>query len=78
MHLFDFFKQETVEPPTEVIEAACDLYGIPPESVSSVEAEKLDALSDSLWVIKINEGASAVVAYDPGENEKPLAQPWFE
>ena len=65
-------------PPAEVIQAACDLYGIAPDHVASIRAEELSALSPYLWVITLNERTSAVVVYEPGAGEQPVAAPWFE
>lgn len=78
MSLLGLLKQQTSEPPPEVIQAVCDLYGISPERIASIQAEKLSALSTSLWVIKLNERASAIVVYVPGEMEQPVAAPWFD
>ena len=78
MGLLNRFKRQLPEPPTEVIKAACDLYGISPEHVSSIQTEQLNALSDSLWVIKLNEHSSAVIAYAPEETGQPVAVPWFD
>lgn len=77
-HLLNLFKRTTLKPPVEVIQAACRVYGIAPEPVPPVQAEKLHALSDNIWVIKLNDQSSAVVAYTPGAKEKPVAAPWFE
>ncbi|HKF36910.1 MAG TPA: hypothetical protein VKB35_08415 [Ktedonobacteraceae bacterium] len=68
----------TSEPPAEVIRAVCDLYGLSPERIASIQAEKLSTLSSSLWAITLNERASAVVIYEPGAMEQPVATPWFE
>ncbi len=62
----------------EVIQAVCDLYGLSRERISSIQAEKLSAHSPSLWVITLNERASAIVVYVPGAMEQPVAAPWFE
>jgi len=78
MHLLGLLKQQTLEPPTEVIQAACNLYGISPERIASIQAEKLSALSPFIWVVTLNERASAIVVYVPGEKEQPVAAPWFE
>ena len=78
MSLLSLLKRRISEPPTEVIQAVCDLYGLSRERISSIQAEKLSALSPSLWVIKLNERASAIVVYMPGEMEQPVAAPWFE
>jgi hypothetical protein len=77
-HLLSLFKRSTLKPPVEVIQAACSVYGIAPERVPSVRAEKLNALSDNIWVVKLNEHSSAVVAYTPGTKEMPVAAPWFD
>ena len=78
MNLFGFWKrQATAGAPAEVIQAACDLYGLSPERVSAVKAEKLKALSNNVWVVKLNNDASAVVAYNPGEEESTTTAPWF-
>jgi hypothetical protein len=77
MNLFGFWKrQATAGAPAEVIQAACDLYGLEPERVSAVKAEKLKALSNNVWVVKLNDDASAVVAYNP-EEESITTAPWF-
>lgn len=78
MALFDLFKIQPSEPAEEVIQAACDLFGLSPENVSSVHSEKLDVLSEALWIIKLNDSESAIVAYDPDEMEKPVAELWFD
>ena len=78
MSLLSLLKQQTLEPPAELIQAVCDLYGLSRERISSIQAEKLSARSPSLWVITLNERASAVVVYVPGEMEQPVAAPWFE
>ena len=78
MSLPGLLKRPTPEPPAEVIQAVCDLYGLSPERVASIRAEKLSALSPSLWVITLNERASAVVVYEPGAREQLVAAPWFE
>ncbi|GHO93950.1 hypothetical protein KSF_039980 [Reticulibacter mediterranei] len=77
-HLLNLFKRTTLKPPVEVIQAACRMYGIAPEPVPPVQAEKLHALSDNIWVIKLNDQSSAVVAYTPGAKEMPVAAPWFD
>ncbi len=77
MSLLSLLKRQTSEPPAEVIQAVCDLYGISRERIASIQAEKLSVLSTSLWVIKLNERSSAIVVYVPGEIEQPLAVPWF-
>jgi hypothetical protein len=79
MTLFNFslFRRPNPAPPAEVVEAACDIYGLSPERVPCVEAEKLNALSDNIWVIKLNDHSSAVVAYTPGAQEQAVAAPWF-
>ena len=63
--------------PVEVIQAACNLYGLSPERVPAIKAEKLKALSNNIWVVKLNENASAVVAYNPGEKEHTTTAPWY-
>jgi len=78
MSLLSLLKQQTPEPPAEVIQAACDLYGLTLERVASMRAEKLSALSPFMWVITLNERASAVVVSVPGAREQPVAAPWFE
>jgi hypothetical protein len=78
MSLVNLLKQQKTEPPAEVIQAACDLYGLTPEHVASIRVEKLIALSSYLWVITLNERSSAVVVYEPGAGEQPVAAPWFE
>jgi hypothetical protein len=40
--------------------------------------QKSSARAPFLWVIKLNERASAIVVYVPGEMEQPVAAPWFE
>ena len=76
MSLLTLLKRQTSEPPAEVIQAACDLYGISSQSIASIQAKKLGVLSPFLWVIKLSERASAIVVYVPGE--VPVAAPWFE
>lgn len=78
MSLLSLLKRHTSEPPAEVIQAVCDLYRLSPERIASIQAEKLSALSPSLWVITLNERASAVVVYEPGAREQPVAAPWFD
>jgi len=78
MSLLSLLKQHTLAPPAEVIQAACDLYGYTPQRLASIQAEQLSALSPFLWVITLNERASAIVVYEPGEREQPVAAPWFE
>ena len=78
MNLLSLLKRHTSEPPAEVIRAACDLYGLTLDGVSSIRAEKLSALSPFLWAVTLNERTSAVVLYTPGEGEQPVAAPWFE
>lgn len=78
MSLQSLKKRLTPKPPAEVIQAACDLYGLTQECITSIRAEKLIALSPYLWVITLNERTSAVVVYEPGGGEKPVAAPWFE
>jgi len=78
MCLLGLLKQQTSEPPAEVIRAVYDLYGLSPERIASIQAEKLSTLSSSLWAITLNERASAVVIYEPGAMEQPVATPWFE
>ncbi|GCF11109.1 hypothetical protein [Dictyobacter arantiisoli] len=77
MNLFGFWKRQSAGAPVEVIQAACDFYGIAPERVPAVKAEKLKALSDNIWVVKLNDSASAVVAYSPDEKEHTLTARWF-
>ena len=78
MSLLGLLKRHTSEPPAEVIQAACDLYGLSPQRLASIQAEQLSALSPLLWVIRLNERASAIVVYEPGGKEQPVAAPWFE
>jgi hypothetical protein len=78
MSVLRLLKWHTPEPPANVIQAACDLYGLPPERVASMRAEQLGALSPFLWVITLNERTSAVVVYVPGGREQTVAAPWFE
>lgn len=78
MSLLNLLKRNALEPPAEVIQAACDLYGLTLERIASIRVEQLTALSPHLWVITLNERASAVVVYEPGAGEQPVAAPWFE
>ena len=78
MSLLSLLKRHISEPPAEVIQAACGLYGLPLEGVASMRAERLSALSPFLWVVTLNKRASAVAVYVPGEGEQPVAAPWFE
>ena len=78
MRLPSPLEQQTPEPPTEVIQAACELYGLTLQHITSIRVEKLYALSPYLWVITLNEHTRAVVIYEPGAGEQPLAAPWFE
>jgi len=78
MNLLSLLKRQKTEPPEEVIQAACDLYGLTLEHIASIRVEKLIALSPYLWVITLNERSSAVVVYEPGAGEKPVAAPWIE
>lgn len=78
MNLFGLLKRQSLSgAPLEVIQAACDLYGLSPERVPAMKAEKLKALSDNIWVVKLNDDASAVVAYTPEEEEHTTTAPWF-
>jgi hypothetical protein len=77
MNLFGFRRRSSVEAPVEVIQAACNLYGIAPETVPSVKAERLKALSDNVWVVNLGNKTSAVVAYTPREKEHTMSAPWF-
>jgi hypothetical protein len=45
MSLPSLLKQQTPKPPAEVIQATCDLYGISPERIAPIKAEKLSARS---------------------------------
>jgi hypothetical protein len=78
MSLLSLLKRQKPAPPTEVIQAVCDLYGLTLEDITSIRTEKLSALSPYLWVIALNERSSAVVVYEPGAKEQPVAAPWFE
>ena len=78
MSLLSLVKLKKPEPPAEVIQSACDLYGLTPEHIASIRVEKLIALSPYLWVITLNERSSAVVVYETGAGEQPVAAPWFE
>jgi hypothetical protein len=78
MSLLSLLKRQTPEPPAKVIQAVCDLYRLSRERISSIQAEKLSTLSPSLWVITLNEHASAIVVYVPGAMEQPVAAPWFD
>ncbi len=78
MNLFGFWRHRATEAPSEVIQAACSLYGISEENPTVVKAEKLKALSDNVWVVQVNEKESAVVAYTPGEEEQTTSAPWYE
>jgi hypothetical protein len=78
MNLFGFWRHRVAEAPSEVIRAACDLYGVSTEHPRVVKAEKLKALSDNVWVVQVNEKESAVVAYTPGEQERVTSAPWYE
>jgi hypothetical protein len=64
------------QPPKEVIQAACDFYGISSQAATAVRAEKLKALSDNIWIVNVNKDARVVVAYNPGDTA--VAAPWFE
>lgn len=77
MNLFGFWKRQSYGAPVEVIQAACDFYGISPERIPAVQVEQLKALSDSVWVVKLNDEASAVVAYTPKEKEHTITAPWY-
>ncbi len=77
MNLFGFWKRQELAAPAAVIQAACNFYGIAPECAPTVHVEKLDALADNIWVVKLNETASAVVAYVPEEKEQTVTAPWF-
>jgi hypothetical protein len=78
MSLQSLVKLKKPKPPAEVIQAACDLFGLTPEHIASIWVEKLIALSPNLWVITLNGRLSAVVVYGPGAREQPVAAPWFE
>ncbi|GCE23761.1 hypothetical protein [Dictyobacter kobayashii] len=77
MNLFGIWKRQPFGAPVEVIQAACDFYGISPERVPAAKAEKLTALSNNVWVVKLNDNASAVVAYTPKEKEHTITAPWY-
>ncbi len=78
MNLFGFWKRQSLSgAPLEVIQAACDLYGLSAEGAPVVKAEKLKALSNNVWVVKLNNDASAIVAYNPEEEEHTTTAPWF-
>ena len=78
INLPSLLKRLTRKPPTEVIQAVCDLYGISPRCIASFQAEKLSVLSPFLWVITLNECARAIVVHVPGEMKQPVAEPWFD
>ena len=78
MSILGIFKRRISTPPKEVIQAACDFYGIASENISSIQAEKLKALSDTIWVVTLNEQASALVAYDPMDDEEAVATVWYD
>ena len=79
MSLLALFRRQTPQPPMEVIQAACEFYGHSPERVPTPRAEKLHALSDDVWVVRLSERESAVVAYTPGAREgAAIAAPWYE
>jgi hypothetical protein len=78
MNLFGFRRHRDVEAPSEVIQAACNLYGIPEEKATTIKAEKLKALSDHVWLVRVNEKESAVVAYTPDEKEPVTSAPWYD
>lgn len=77
MSLAALFKRATNQPPVEVIQAACAFYGHRPERVPSIRAEKLRAISDDMWIVRLNERESAVVAYTPHAQERAVAAAWF-
>jgi hypothetical protein len=54
MNLINLLKRQNTEPPVEVIQAACDLYGLILEYIASIRVEKLIALSHYLWLITLN------------------------
>ena len=70
------FKRQP-EPPVAVLHAAYNFFGIAPERAPAVHAEKLAGLTDNLWVIKLNEKSSALVAYVPEDKEQTVTAPWF-
>jgi hypothetical protein len=76
MNLFSLLKRSPVTPPA-VIQAACTCYGLSPECVPTMQVTKLKALSNNIWVVKLNEQASAVVAYDPKGKKEAIAAPWY-
>jgi hypothetical protein len=76
MSLFGLLKRSPVTPPA-VIQAACTFYGLSPERVPAIQATKLKALSNNIWVVKLNEQSSAIVAYNPQEEEEAIAAPWY-
>ena len=78
MSLLSLLKRQTLEPPAEVLQAVCALSGLSRERIASIQAEQLSALSPSLWVVTLNERASAIVVYVPGGKDQPVAAPWFE
>jgi hypothetical protein len=76
MSLFGLLKRHTVTPP-EVIQAACNVYGISPEHTTPITAKQLSALSQHIWVVQVNEHDSAVVAYSPHDKGATVAAPWY-
>ena len=78
MSLLTLPKQHTAAPPTEVIQAACDLYGLSSQGIASMQAEHFSAHIPFLWVIRLNEHASALVIAVPGESKTLVAAPWLE
>ena len=77
MNLLTLLKRQVPTLPTEVIQAACDLYGLSPQHIASIQAEQLSTLSPFLWVITLNDRQSAIVVSVPGERKRPVAAPWF-
>jgi hypothetical protein len=63
----NLLKRQVPTLPTELIQAACDLYGLSPQHIASIQAEQLSTLSPFLWVITLNDRQSAIVVSVPGD-----------
>lgn len=78
MSLLILPKQHTPAPPTKVIQSVCDLYGLSPQSIASMQAENFSVHPPFLWVIRLNEHSSALVIAAPRECNTLLVMPWLE
>jgi hypothetical protein len=78
MSWFKRRKRQTAKPPAAVLQAACQVYDLSPERLCTFHAEKVEALSDNMWVVTLYTQSQAIVAYTPEDEEKTLAAPWVD